>query len=129
MSTIGKTLKGYIWWTYPRGSVHFDVMVTAILLFIFVAPRFIDFHAKPVPNVPIRSSEVLVKSIRNEGNSAQFVYEVRVEDLNNPQTDSDLKAALLRVIEPIAGSVTLERFTPVTDTKGRTVAYDATVLR
>ena len=43
MSRIWRTLKGYIFWTYDRGSFHYDVMVSLILLFIFVAPRFIDF--------------------------------------------------------------------------------------
>jgi hypothetical protein len=42
-----KTIKGYIWWTYERGSFHYDVMVTVILLFIFLAPRVIDFRDKP----------------------------------------------------------------------------------
>jgi hypothetical protein len=41
-----KTIKGYIWWTYERGSFHYDVMVT-IMLFIFLAPRVIDFRDKP----------------------------------------------------------------------------------
>ena len=46
-----KTIKGYIWWTYERGSFHYDVMVTVILLFIFLAPRLIDFRDKPpAPN-------------------------------------------------------------------------------
>ena len=46
-----KTIKGYIWWTYERGSFHYDVMVTIILLFIFLAPRLIDFRDKPpAPN-------------------------------------------------------------------------------
>ena len=37
-------------------------MVTLILLFIFVAPRFIDFKDKPVETVALQSSEVLVKT-------------------------------------------------------------------
>jgi len=41
------TIKRYIWWTYERGSFHYDVMVTIILLFIFLAPRMIDFRDKP----------------------------------------------------------------------------------
>lgn len=127
--SFGKTLKGYFWWTHPRGNVHYDVMVTAILLFLFVSPRFIDFKDKPVPVVPIRSSEVLVRSAGTDGNDARFVYEVRVEDLNNAQTDAEIKAALLRIIQPIAGDITLVRYQAVTDTKGRIIAYDATVLR
>ncbi|EQD43830.1 hypothetical protein B1A_15449, partial [mine drainage metagenome] len=34
-----KILRSYIFWTYQRGSAHYDVMVTLILLFIFVSPR------------------------------------------------------------------------------------------
>ena len=33
-----KTLKSYFFWTHQRGSFHYDVMVTLILLFIFVTP-------------------------------------------------------------------------------------------
>ncbi len=54
-----KTIKGYIWWTYERGSFHYDVMVTIILLFIFLAPRFIDFRDKPpAPNAHRTSGSV-----------------------------------------------------------------------
>ena len=28
-----KTLRSYIFWTYERGSFHYDVMVTPILIF------------------------------------------------------------------------------------------------
>ena len=45
-----RLLKSYIWWTYDRGTIHYDVMVTLILLFIFAAPRFIDFRDKPAPS-------------------------------------------------------------------------------
>jgi len=51
-------LKRYIFWTYPRGSFHYDVMVTLILAFLFVSPHFIDFKDKPVPAVPLHSIHV-----------------------------------------------------------------------
>ena len=60
-----KTIKGYIWWTYERGSLHYDVMVTVILLFIFLAPRLIDFRDKPpAPNAhptPVSTSVPAIK--------------------------------------------------------------------
>ena len=31
-------LKSYFYWTYGRGSFHYDVMVTLILAFIFITP-------------------------------------------------------------------------------------------
>ncbi|MBV9671189.1 MAG: hypothetical protein JOZ43_09560 [Acidobacteriales bacterium] len=43
------TLKSYIWWTHPRGSLPYDVMVTLILAFIFISPHYIDFQDAPAP--------------------------------------------------------------------------------
>lgn len=124
-----KTLRGYIFWTYERGSFHYDVMVTLILLFLFLSPRFIDFKDKPVQEVPLQQSEVLVKAARGPGGEAQFVYEIRVDDLRGARTDAELREAILNVVEPIAGDVSLEKYTPVLDTKGHIVAYDATMIR
>jgi hypothetical protein len=43
--------------------------------------------------------------------------------------DLTIRAALLRVIEPISGSVAISRYTTVTDGKGRVVAYKVWVQR
>lgn len=40
------TLKRFLWWDYPRGSIQYDVMVALILAFIFVTPRAV-FHDQP----------------------------------------------------------------------------------
>jgi hypothetical protein len=124
-----KILRKYIFWTYERGSFHYDVMVTLILLFLFVSPRFIDFKDKPVREVPLQHSEVLVKASRGSGHEAKFIYEIRVDDLRGAKTDAELRDAILTVVEPIAGDVTLQKYTPVVDTKSHIVAYDATILR
>ena len=44
---MNKILKSYFYWTYPRGGVHYDVMVTLILLFIFITPHLWDYGDKP----------------------------------------------------------------------------------
>jgi hypothetical protein len=106
-----KLLRSYFFWTYERGSFHYDVMVTMILIVLFVSPRFIDFKDKPVTAIPLHASEVLVKEQGSSGDDARFIYEIRAEDLH------------------ISGSVTLLKYAPVMDTKGHIVAYDATVLR
>lgn len=122
-------LRKYLFWTYERGSFHYDIMVTLILLFLFISPRFIDFKDRPVTMVPLRHSEVLVKTEGGRSDEAQFVYEIRIDDLRGAKTDDQMRTAILNVIEPIAGDVTLEKYAPVLDTKGQIVAYDATVLR
>src|SRR5438270_9152919 len=47
-----RTFSSYVWWTHARGSIHYDVMVTLILLFLFLAPYKIDFRDKPA--APLR---------------------------------------------------------------------------
>lgn len=124
-----KLLRSYFFWTYERGSLQYDVMVTLILLFLFLAPRFIDFKDKPVESVALHSSEVMVKSagVSDEGN--EFVYQIRAEDLRNAATDSERRDAILQLIQPISGAVTLDRYEPVRDASGKIIAYNAWVTR
>lgn len=118
MSKFGRTIKGYIWWMYPRGSIHYDVMVTLILAFIFLAPLAVNFRDKPIPRSP-HQTEVLVKP---DGNG--FVYTVDAEAVT-PGSDEQVREELLRTIEPIAGEVRIDRYEVVRDTRNRNkiVAY------
>ena len=128
-----KTLRSYFWWTYERGSFHYDVMVTLILLFLFLGPRFIDFKDRPVETVALHSSEVLVKEAGSTDDSSRFIYQIRADDIqratHGATSDADLRDAILRIVEPIAGEVTLERYEPVRDAQGHIIAYNAWVTR
>jgi len=44
-----QVLLSYFYWTYSRGSLHYDVMVTLILLFIFLTPHIpgLNYGDKP----------------------------------------------------------------------------------
>ncbi len=132
-----KLLHSYVFWTYERGSIHYDLMVTLILIFLFVSPRVIDFGDKPVATVPLRSSEVLVKEDGVSGSQHRFIYEIRADQHtgqangapSQSQTEEARRAAILRMVEPISGEVTLDRYEPVLDAHGKVVAYDAYILR
>ena len=125
-----QTVRNYIFWAYERGSVQYDVMVSLILLFMFVSPFFINFNDKPVETVALHASEVLVKEAGSTaGGSSCFMYQVRADDMGGAKTDVERQAAILRVIEPISGEVSLERFEPVRDAQGKVVAYNAWVIR
>ena len=124
-----KMIHNYIFWAYERGSFHYDVMVTAILLFMFVSPHFIDYKDKPVETVALHASEVLVREAGTSGGSSRFIYQVRAEDMGGAATDSERRAAILRVVEPISGEVTLDHYEPVRDAQGKVIAYNAWVLR
>ena len=122
-------LKSYIFWNHPRGSLHYDVMVTAILIFMFGSPWFIDFKDRPVETVALRSSEVLVKEAGVRDGASVFIYQIRADNVGGAQTDDQLRKAIVRVIEPISGEVSLDRYEPVKDAGGHIIAYNAWVSR
>ena len=124
-----KLIRSYIFWSYERGSFHYDIMVTAILVFMFVSPHFIDYNEKPVETVALHASEVLVKEAGTDGTSSRFMYQIRADDMGGAKTDDEIQAAILRVIEPISGEVTLDHYEPVRDTQGRIVAFNVWVIR
>jgi hypothetical protein len=119
-------LRNYFWWTYDRGSFHYDVMVTLILAFLFIAPHYINFKDTPAPPVALTASSVLVKHATDGDN--RMTFEVRAADLHATD-DASRQEALQRIIQPIAGQVTIQSVTPVVDTHGATIAYDADVTR
>ena len=129
---MGKLLRSYIFWTYERGRFAYDVMVTLIQVFLFESPRLIDYKDRPVETVALHASEVLVREAGSSGGNGRFMFEIRADEQGGPQanqTDEERRAAILRVVEPISGAVTIERYEPVVDAQGRVVAYNAWVVR
>jgi hypothetical protein len=107
-------------------------MVTLILIFMFVSPHYIDFKDRPVETVALRSSEVLVREAGQVSGNPQFMYQIRADMPGGPQvsqTEAERRIAVLRVVEPISGAVTIERVDPVLDSHGKIVAYNAWVIR
>lgn len=110
-------------WTHPRGSLHYDVMVTLILLFIFLSPLWINFGDKPAERVPHQTGVIVLPDGHNG-----FIYEIDAAAVRG-QDDAAVQEDLLRVIEPIAGEVTILGFEPLFDDRGRVNAYKVRVQR
>ena len=122
-------LRSYLFWTYERGSFHYDVMVTLILLFLFISPHLIDFHDRPIPEVPKRSSEVLVRDADTLNMGHRFVYEIRADDLGGAHTDAEREDRISRIVHNIAADSAIGGIKPVVDPRKRIVAYDVDVRR
>jgi hypothetical protein len=123
MKKMWETIKGYFWWTHQRGSFHYDVMVTLILVFIFATPHFINFKDKPAERLP-RPRSVLVIPDGDKG----FIFRVDARDVTGG-TRAEQQADLLRVIEPITGYVKIDHWAPEQDTKGELAGYRVWVRR
>ena len=115
VSKLWRTIRGFILWSYERGSVQYDVMVTIILLFVFLSPRFINFNDRPIGN-PLSTGVVVYPD-----GSGGFVYQVDAKAV--PGTSEAVHDRLLRIIEPISGEVTITKYETVTDRKGHVIAY------
>jgi hypothetical protein len=127
MGKLGRTIRGYILWTYERGSLHYDILVTLILLFVFVAPLRFDFKDKPQERVA-HPTGVLVTQ---DGQNLIYQVDATARDRHGQLmvSESDPEASLHRVIGEIAGEVEITRFERVRDRSGKVVAYKAWVKR
>ena len=117
MSTIWRTIRGYILWSYERGTLHYDVMVTLILLFVFVSPHFINFKDKPVEHNPHPIGLVIIPD-----QQGGFIYQIPAAAVNT-NSEIDISAQLERIIEPISGEVTITKYEAVKDPRGNPQSY------
>lgn len=116
---LRQTLKNYFYWTYPRGSFHYDVMVTLILVFIFVTPHLWNYGAKPTrPGGPLHPIQVV-------GNGSQgMILTVDAADvhIHAGASNYDVREALHNAIEPVTGdAVFIERWDTTTNSRGKLV--------
>lgn len=115
VASLWRTVGNYIFWNYKRGSIHYDILVTLILLFIFVTPFFVNFKDKPVEHTS-HPSAVLVTPDGLNG----FLYQVPAEAVPGT-SDADIREELLRIIEPIAGEASISRYEKARDALGQPV--------
>lgn len=123
MRRVWDTIRGYFWWTYERGSVQYDVMVTVILLFIFLAPRYMNFNDKPAERT-VHPTGIYVQS----GGGDMIEFQVDAGDIGDKHGD-DLEVELLKRIEPISGEVQIVDFKAVTDKAGKVTGYTVRARR
>jgi len=123
MTGIWRTIRDYLFWSYERGTIQYDVMVTLILLFVFLSPRLINFEDKPVEHNPHRTGVVVVP----DGQGA-LIYQIEASAIVD-KDDSALRSQLLQIIEPISGEVSITKIEPVRDSSGRVLSYKVWVAR
>ena len=113
---FGQVLRSYFYWTYRRGTFHYDVMVTLILLFIFITPHLWDYGAKPTP-ISRSAHPIEVSAYGTHG----LIITVSAADVSIAPGASDrqVKEVLRQAIEPVTGdAVFVERWKTVTDAQG-----------
>ena len=113
-----QVLLSYFYWTYSRGSFHYDVMVTLILLFIFLTPWIPGFSYGDKPSTAAALSHPI--QVVSDGGHGVIIT-VAVSDANVPAgaSDAQVKKALRKAVEPVTGdAVFVEKWETFTDAQG-----------
>jgi hypothetical protein len=121
--TVKQILLSYFYWTYSRGSFHYDVMVTLILLFIFLSPQIPGFSYGDKPS-PIGGPLHSIQVIGNDGQGV--IVTVQASDVNldlhTTAPDPVVKKILRKAIEPVTGDdVFVVHWETATDSEGHPV--------
>ena len=127
MSGIWGTIRDYIFWSYERGTIQYDVMVTLILVFVFLSPKLINFKDKPVEHNPHRTGVAVVPD-----DQGGLIYQIEAGAVSGQlkgNDDSAVRRQLLDIIEPISGEVSITKIEPVRDSTGRILSYKVWVAR
>lgn len=120
---IWRTIRSYVLWSHERGTIHYDVMVTLILLFVFFSPRLINFKDKPVEHNPHRTGVVVMPD-----GQGGLIYQVEGSAVTSEDEEA-VRGELLQIIEPISGGVTISKVETVRDHSGRVLRYKVWVER
>jgi hypothetical protein len=117
MNRAWRTIRSYILWQHERGTLHYDIMVTLILIFIFVTPYWINYNDKPV-TANQHQTDIVVTPEADGG----LLYQISAGSIQAGD-DNAVRDELLHVIKPISGDVTIVKYEGVTDRKGRVQSY------
>jgi hypothetical protein len=124
MNAIWRTIRGYILWSYERGTIHYDIMVTLILLFVFLTPYWINYKDKPIERNPHPLGVTVLPDTQGG-----FLYQIEGAAVT-AKDDIAIREQLLTVIEPIAGgAVSISKYETVRDRTGRILNYRVWVQR
>lgn len=113
---MGRILKSYFYWTYERGSFHYDIMVTLILAFIFVTPVLWNYGDRPQPD-KLAANTVLVKV----AGSGSYVFDVPPAAVH--ADGAPLDAQLREQVQAVSGAVTIDSYQAVKEPGGRVIDY------
>ncbi|HXR37928.1 MAG TPA: hypothetical protein VN776_02500 [Terracidiphilus sp.] len=121
--TVKQILLSYFYWTYSRGSFHYDVMVTLILLFIFLTPQIPGWSYGDKPS-PIGGPLHPIQVIGNDGHGVIVTVQASDVslDLHTAAPYAVIKKALRKAIEPVTGDdVFVVHWETATDDQGHPV--------
>src|SRR5258708_39705208 len=91
MNRVWRTIRSYILWQHERGTLHYDIMVTLILIFVLFSPYWINFNDKPIARNPHPTGVVVTPDAQG-----RLVYQIDGSAIA-PGDDRAVRQQLLRI--------------------------------
>jgi hypothetical protein len=123
-----------IFWSYERGSWPYDVLVVAILIFVFATPRS-WFHDRPQTGATA-SAASSVQFVSEDSGSQTRIYRLDAAVLSpekrtgkpTPELERETHDILGRTVDDLKGrTFQVVRIEPVVDDGGGVLHYDVTI--
>jgi hypothetical protein len=123
MNAAWRTIRSYVLWQHERGTLHYDIMVTLILIFVLFSPRVINFNDKPISRNPHPTEVVAMAQM-----DGHLLFQVSASAVTAGD-DRSVRDQLLHIIEPISGAVSIVSYETVSDHKGNVQSYKVLAKR
>lgn len=129
MRKLWRLVVQVVFWSYERGSLPYDLMVIAIVLFVLLTPRK-WYHDQPSVTAPPVTGQIMLLT-QDPGSSTQL-YRVDADLLVPPQRSAQLEqtahAVLSRDVAALHGhTFQIVRIQPVRAADGSVVGYEVQV--
>ena len=123
MNAAWRTIRSYVLWQHERGTLHYDIMVTLILIFVLFSPRVINFNDKPISRNPHPTDVVATAQM-----DGRLLFQVSASAVTAGD-DRSVRDQLLHIIEPISGAVSIVSYETVSDHTGKVQSYRVVAKR
>ncbi len=129
MRAIGRFFGRLLFWSHDRGTIPFDLLVIAIVAFVFLSPRR-WFHDQPDVGTP--PQQTLVSCLQDEASPEELRCHVDAHLLFPPQRSPELQQKAHEVLRANAAELKGKTFQivqiqPVVGEDGGVLYYEISV--
>lgn len=129
MRKFGRTLLSFIFWSYERGSIQYDIAVILIVVFVLATPRG-WFHDRP--QEPSAKPAAGVVLIATDSDTGVQTYQVDTRSLASPIPEPELEHLVHDAVRKNVPSLQGHPFhivgmRPVFNADGQIVSYEVSV--
>lgn len=129
MGVLGRFFGRVLFWSHDRGTIPYDILVIAIVAFVFLSPRR-WFHDQP--DVGPLPQQALVSCLQNQSSPAELRCHVDVQLLFPPQRSPELQEKAHEVLRLHAAELKGKTFQvvqiePIVGEDGGVLYYEVSV--